>query len=415
MRLARISRRTVESMTAPVTGEARLWDTEVKGFCVRAYASGRKVYGLKYRTAQGSQRWLTLGVHGSSMTPDEARAAAKKALAGVVGGHDPSAKKAEARRALTVAQLIDRYLADGPATKPDKRASTWKTDASNLNRHVRPLLGRRLVDELAPSDCARFVTEVASGKTRADFKTGQRGRAIVRGGSGTAGRALGTMASMFAWGVSQGLTKANPAVGVKLERRASRERFLSPKELAKLSDSIDAAEASRTIPSSHADIFRLLILTGARRSEISGLRWSEVDLDRRQLVLPPERTKSGGKTGTRRILLNAASADILMKRKATGEFVFPSADPDRPVTALQKSWVKVRRQASLEGLRIHDLRHSFASLALGQGASLALIGKALGHSSPRVTERYAHLTDDPLRDLVDGVEAALARSEGRGG
>lgn len=402
--MTKITKRTVDALVA-TDRERRLWDSELKGFCLRAYPTGRKVYAIKYRTAQQRQRWHSIGPHGSPWTPDDARAEAWRLLNAIAHGKDPAADKAARRGHLTVGELIDAYLSDGPSSKPDKRASTWATDASNLNRHVRPLLGRRVASEVTATDCARMVADITAGKTRADEKTGSRGRAIIKGGAPTAARVLGTTGAMYAWAVQQGLVSDVPTRGVKTAQPASRERFLSPAEARRLLATLAEMETGGRLSTTHADIFRLLLMTGARRSEISGLRWSEVDLERGRLTLPPERTKAGGKTGTRRITLSGPAVALLRERKGTRDgLVFPSSrDREKPAAALQKVWNRVRTEADLPALRIHDLRHSFASMALARGASLPLIGKALGHSSPRVTERYAHLADDALRALADGV------------
>ncbi|WP_288758791.1 site-specific integrase [uncultured Brevundimonas sp.] len=402
--MAKISKRTVDGLESRGK-EERIWDDELKGFCVRAYPTGRKVYAVKYRTAQQQQRWHTIGTHGSPWTPDTARAEARRVLNAVVQGEDPAAAKAERKKDMTVAQLIDAYLQDGPASKPGKRESTWAIDASNLNRHVRPLLGRRIGRDLSSGDCSRLVADITAGKTRKDERTGPRGRAIVKGGAGTAARVLGTTAAMFAWAKGQGLIDTIPTHGVRAPLGLAKERFLSPKEAERLLQTIAVMTEERRLTDTHADIFRLLLLTGARRSEISGLRWAEVDLERCRLTLPPERTKAGGKTGVRRITLSRGALAVLTARRTSdGVFVFPSSkDATKPSSALQKAWNRVRSEAGLSDVRIHDLRHTFASLALAKGASLPLIGKALGHSTSRVTERYAHLADDAMQALVENI------------
>jgi len=198
------------------------------------------------------------------------------------------------------------------------------------------------------------------------------------------------------------MARSNPAKGLKLPAQRSLERFLSREEAARLLATLDAMEAESTVSSAHADIVRLLLLTGARKGEIVGLRWSEVDLERRRLVLPPERTKAGGKTGVRRIPLSRGAADILRKRSNEFDFVFPSVrNPKAHTTEMQSSWEAIRKRAELPDVRLHDLRHTFASFAVADGESLFLIGKVLGHASMAMTERYAHLADDPLQALAE--------------
>ena len=187
VRKIRITKRAVDSMTAPSEGEARIWDTDLKGFLLRVYPTGRKVYAVKCRVGR-LQRIHTIGEHGSPWTPDMARKAAAEAIRLARAGRDPSAEKKAAKAALTVADLIDRYLADGPATKPAKRASTWAIDASNLDRHIRPLLGRKIANAVSKADAARSIRDIADGKTAKNERTGPRGRARVTGGEGVARR-----------------------------------------------------------------------------------------------------------------------------------------------------------------------------------------------------------------------------------
>ena len=390
-RKARISKRTVDAMPIPETGELRLWDTDLKGFFLRVYSTGRRVYALKYRLGP-LQRIYTVGVHGSPYTPEGARTAAEIALRRVADGEDPAIAKKEAREALTVRQLIDAYLTDGPATKPAKRASTWRDDGSNLKRHILPLLGRKVANAVSKADAARAVKDITVGATAVDEKSEKkRGRAIVTGGEGVARRTRTTAAAMFAWGIEHGLVKANPFAGVKLSAAPMRERFLSRKEAADLLQALLDVEAEKLVHPSFCDAIRLLMLTGARKTEILGLTWSEVRVERQLLILPPARTKAGGSTGERRIVLSPPALEILTKRRPEGVeegvYVFPAIRGDGHIIGVRRAFAKACAKAKLAGLRIHDLRHSFAFFAIADGASLVLIGKLLGHASTRTTER----------------------------
>lgn len=412
---ARISKRTVDAVPKPRTGEARLWDTEVKGFFLRVYPSDRRVYALKYRVGR-LQRIFTIGVHGSPLTPEEARDAALDALTAVRAGEDPGAAKKAARDALSVAELIDRYITDGPATKPAKRASTWECDASNLNRHIRPLLGQKIADQVSKSDAARAVRDIGDGRTAAVGKSEKkRGRVVVKGGVGVARRTRITAAAMFSWGIEHGLAKANPFSGVKLTAAPTRERFLSREEAGRLLDTLTSMVTAKELSPIFADAIRLLLLTGARKTEILGLTWSEVSFERSCLVLPPERTKAGGKTGERRIVLSPPALEILSRRNPKGakptDFVFPALKGEGHAMGVRRAFGRVLKAAKVEPLRIHDLRHSFASFAIADGASLYLVSKLLGHSASAVTERYAHLSGDPLQDAAAAVGARLMPTE----
>jgi integrase len=413
---AKLTKRTVDAVQPPTTGDLEVWDTELKGFCLRVTSKGSKSYALKYRLGS-AQRWWTIGKHGSPWTPDTARDAARTALNKVADGIDPAADKRLTREALTVGALIDLYLEEGPATKPAKRASTWAIDGSNLKRHIGPLLGRKLAHLVTQADAARAVRDIAEGKTAKTTKTGPRGLARVTGGEGTARRTRTTAAALWAWGLEQGhIRGGNPFAGVKLTAAPVRERFLSRDEAGRFLDALAQQEACGALRPAFADALRLLILSGARKTEVLGLQWSEVDFERKVASLPPERTKAGGKTGVRRIHLSPAALAVLAKRydarAALNEaertaFVFPAAWGDGHAVGLRRAFVAVCKAAGLEGVRVHDLRHSFASFALADGASLFLIGKALGHANARTTERYAHLSGDPLADLAASVGARI--------
>lgn len=409
MKKQRLTKRTVDAAPVPATGEIRVWDSDLSGYCLRVYPTGRKVYAVKYRVG-GRQRWLTIGEHGNPWTPDAARDEAARVLLEAERGNDPAEAK-RSRTDLLVSELIDLYLTEGPKSRPNKRAVSWQQDRSGLTRHAKPLIGRRLAAGLTKADLTRMVADIASGKTATVEKTRKRGKAIVTGGNGTASRTYASVRAMFSWAVEEGIIPPpNPCDGVKLKLAAppSAERFLSDTQAADLWAALAALEREGEVSPRQAAIFRLLLLTGARRTEIAGLCWSEVDLEKARLVLPPERTKAGARTGERRIALNAQAVAILSdlaRTKGRDRYVFPARrGTSGHTTAEGKLWrEKVLPRAKLAGVRIHDLRHSFASFALADGASLALIGKALGHADARTTERYAKLTDDPVREMAQRI------------
>lgn len=423
-----ISLRSVASFAVPEAGEVRLWDDKIAGFCVRAYApstrspKGRKVFAVKYR-ANGRQGWHTIGELGKpwrdaagakreALTPDMARDEAERIIADAKRGDDPREAAKARRKAKTIGELIDVYLTEGPATRPAKRGSSWATDRSNLERHVRPQIGDKISTSVGKETATRMLSAVASGATAKVEKTKPRGKAVVKGGAGIAHRVLAASRAMFAWAIEHGHhAGANPFVGVKLTKRPAVERFLSNDEAASLLEVIENLEAAGEVRATHAAIFKLLLLTGARRTEIVALRWREVDLAHGLIVLPPNRTKAGEVTGERHIPLNSLAAEILGKqpRLAKVDFVFPaSKGRSGHTTTAPKVWrKKIRPAAKLQGLRIHDLRHSFASFALADGASLPMVGKALGHRNARSTERYGHLGLDPVRALSEKIAARL--------
>lgn len=413
---ARITKRAVDAIPKPEDdeGEVRLWDTDLKGYFLRVYPSGRRVYALKYRLGP-AQRIFTIGVHGSPYDPETARKAAEAALRRVANGEDPTTEKREAREALTVTALIDRYIEEGPATKPSKRQSTWENDASNLRRHIKPLLGRKVANQVTKAEAAKAIQDITNGKTKTDEKSEKlRGRAIVKGGAGVARRTRTTAAAMFSWGMEHGLVKSNPFASVKMSAPPQRAKFLSRDEAARLFAALDAVEGENSVNPAFCDAIRLLLLTGARKTEILGLKWDEVDIERKILRLPPERTKAGGQNGERRIILSSAAVAILKERKPprhkAGDFVFPAIRGNGHLVGVRRAFARVCERAELAGVRIHDLRHSFASFAVADGASLFLVRKLLGHASARTSERYAHLSRDPLQDAVAAIGKALVPS-----
>lgn len=410
----KLGKRYIDSVEPPSSGELKLWDSEVRGLFLRVYPTGKKVYAVRYRSGE-RQCTLNLGVHGSPQTPEGARAAAIEALSRLARGEDPASDRRDRRAAKSVSELIDHYLSDGPGTKPNKRLSTWETDASNLNRHVRPLLGRRLADSISNAEAAKAIGDIAAGKTACTWKsTKARGRVIVTGGDQSARRTRTTAAAMFAWGIKHGLVKTNPFRDIPLCAAPMRERFLSPGETASLLRALDEAGASGAVSGNCCDAIRLLLLTGARKTEILALRWQEVDLPRARLSLPPERTKTGGKTGRRYIALSGFAIEILSRlasNKRSSTFVFPANSTAGHLIALRRPFLRVCELADLKDLTIHDLRHTFASMAVANGHSLFAVGKALGHASTRTTERYAHLTNDPLVALANSVHESILTAD----
>ena len=406
-RKANLTKRTLDALK-PAAQDYQVWDTKVRGLGVRVYPSGARGFVLQYRNAAGRTRKLALGRYGV-LTVDKAREKATRLLAAILDGRDPSQDKRENRHAKTVGELADLYLREGSVEKPNKKLSSWETDRSNIERHIRPLLGTRLARGLTKTDVARFQSDVAAGKTAKDEKTGPRGRAIVRGGMGIASRALSVLSAMMTFGKGRGLVTDNPTNGVEPFRGRKKERFLTETEVGLLGEALVETERDASLPWVATAAIKLLLLSGARRGEILGLRWEEVDLDRGCLRL------KDSKTGAKVIRLAAAALSLLAALPRSSRWVLPAAKGSGHYVGLPKHWDAVRARAnaiaveraerdgrSLAGVpnfddvRLHDLRHSFASFAVQSGGSLFLVGKVLGHKQSRTTERYAHASDEPL-------------------
>ena len=395
----KLTKRLLDSVVRPASGETRLWDSDAKGFVARIFHNGRVSFGVKLRIGS-LQRWMTIGDLGSPWTVEQARERARYMLADAFDGIDPQLEKQEARAALTVAALIERYLSEGRMSKPNKRESSWANDASLLRRHAIPLIGKRFARDLTRQDIERMQADVAAGKTAARIKTKARGLARISGGQTSAGGLIRSFSAMMSWAVRNGLSETNPCIGVEKFKPGRRERFLTTEEARNLLAKLVVLTENAEIDESHATIIRLLLFTGARKSEILGLMWNELDLERGRIVLPRGRSKTGEKV----IPLNSASLAELTDRPRSSRYVFTSlTGSDGPTVGLYKSWEKVRQSLNLQGVRLHDLRHSFASFAAARGASLYVIGKALGHTQASTTQRYAHLSDDPVRRAAETV------------
>lgn len=403
----RLNKKTIDGFR-PRTVRYDMFDADLPNFHIRIHPSGLKTFRMKY-IAHGRQRVVQIGEHGHPWTAEEARKEGERLRGLICAGVDPLALREEterqqreaSRRAISVTTLIERWLEEGRDAAPSKRERSWATDASCLRHHIAPLLGDIPVKDLTKGDVERAQRRIAAGETARDRKTGKtRGRSIVRGGPGIARRSLAALSACLSWAIDQEIIETNVVSRVKKLPQGRRQRFLSSAEAHRLLDVVETMERECRLADGFADVIRMLLLTGARRNEIAELEWSEVDLARGLIVLPRLRSK----TGERAITLSKHAKAILSARPRNGRYVFPSSkDPSRPVIGVSRAWQRTRKEAGLPDVRIHDLRHSFASFAAAQGASLIMIGKALGHTQPSTTARYAHLSHDPIRELSDGV------------
>jgi integrase len=406
---ARIGVRNVKALTPHPSGatRVRLWDTEVKGFGVRVSASGRKTYVVKYEW-RGKDQTFTIGEHGSPWTPSTARTRALEIVREAGAGEDPGQKKKEQRTALTVSDLIEKWLAEGPISRPQKREWSWQTDRSRLRGHAAPVIGRLLATEVKRRDIEFMQAEVARGATADKNKRKGKGRVRMTGGPLVAANVVQCVSAMFGWAMDQELVEHNPCLRVKRAKANKRVRFLNDEETRRLLNTLDQMERDKEINEAHLAVLRLLLLTGARKSEISELRWSEIDWERRCIFLPVERSKTGQRDPIR---LAMPALNILLKwREKAGldnPCVFPSQNGRGVTTAADNSWKVVRARAKLENFRLHDLRHNAASVAVNEGVSLYVAGKLLGHRNASTTERYAHVAHDPIHKAAEAVASRI--------
>jgi integrase len=415
MRDRRITKRWVDSLES--TAEDRfVWDETLIGFGVRVQPTGAKSYVVKYRAGSGRgapTRRVTLGRVGI-LTPDEARALARKILAAVAHGSDPAAVKAAERRASTLREVAEIFLADHVEAK--RKPTTAAHYRSLLEKVVLPDLGSRKAEQVTTSDLAKLHAKMRDRPYQAN-------------------RMLEVVGSLYSFASKRKiLTLAfNPARGIEQYPEKGRERYLTADELFRLGDAIREAEMAglpyevdetkptakhapeqlhrRTKIGPHAAAaIRLLILTGARLREILHLKWVHVDFERGLLLL------ADSKTGKKAIVLNGPALNILATLPRVGAYVIAGqaagTDDDKPRADLNRPWRAIVKRANLNGLRIHDLRHTHASVGAGLGFGLPIIGKLLGHTQASTTARYAHLDADPLRRASEHIGSRLAAAMG---
>ncbi|HEY9080485.1 tyrosine-type recombinase/integrase [Magnetovibrio sp.] len=401
--MPKLTKKTIDA-AKPKEKDYILWDNDLPGYGLRVFPSGKKSYLVQYRH-EGRTRRFTIGLHGP-YTPDKARKKAMTLLGAIGEGADPSGDRSKAHKDTTLEKLCELYLTEGCSSK---KASTVATDKGRIERHIKPLLGKRLVRSVTQDDVIKFMNDVANGKTKTDDKTKTRGRAIVRGGKGTATRTVGLLGSIFTFAVQKGLRTDNPVHGVKKYPDKRNDRFLSPSEIGKLGAILKRAE-DEDINSTAVTALRLLIYTGCRKSEILTLKWDYIDWNARCLRLPDS------KTGQKIVPLGTPALEVLKDiEKIEGEdFVLPSSDKGKHYTGLQKVWNTIRAWEGLDDVRIHDLRHSFASVAAQGGDSLLMIGKMLGHKDPKTTQIYAHMADQALHEAAERITETISAVMNKG-
>ena len=378
-----VSNRMVDALS--VARDTVFWDRDLPGFGVRAYPSGSRVYVVRARGPDGPRR-LTIGRHGV-IGAGEARRRAALVIARVKAGEEPAAKQGAAGPANgpTVAEFAARYLEEHVALRC--KPGTAKSVRSLVRRHIVPALGNLPMAGVGPARVAEFHGRL--------YRT-----------PSTANAAVKTLSHMYAlaeaWGaVPEGTNPCRSAVMYPARRR---ERFLTDREFERLGRALDEAEVRGGASPAAIGAIRLLMLTGCRKNEILTLRWEDVDLRAAALRL------ADTKTGPRTVSLSPAAARLLagLPRAAGNPWVFPGRAKGRHLRSIDDAWKAVRGRAALDDVRLHDLRHSYASRALALGETLPMIGRLLGHSQMETTARYAHLARDTIRDSAARIADSIA-------
>jgi integrase len=388
----------VAALPPPTKGNRIRWDGG-SGFGVRVTSAGARAFVLRYRNAAGRDTQLTIG-SARDWTVAKARKRADALRHEVDTGADPLKERKTTREALTVADLADRFEVEH---LPDLRPATSRDYRAMLRRHVRPALGNDKVSDVAPKAIRDLHRKIAA---TAPY---------------VANRLVALLSKMFAFAIGEGMRTDNPAKGAKRAPEEKRERFLSPAEIARLSDAL-AAHPER----GSANAVRLLLLTGARRMEVLRATWGQFDLAKGVWLKPAATTKQ---KKDHRLPLSAPTRQLLTEMRAEADlederrqrwrlpplpFLFPGKE-GQSVTDIKHFWTAICRKAGIEGVRLHDLRHTHASILASIGLSLPIIGALLGHTQQSTTHRYAHLMDDPLRAATERLGAIVTGAVKDGG
>lgn len=381
----RLTKRSVEGLEVR-PGDYITWDCDVKGFGVRVYGTGKRTYVVQYRAGKRTRR-LTLGQHGP-LTTDEARKLAMQRLGDVARGEDPSADIQTKRRAPTVSALCDRFLEEYVAQhcKP----TTYRSYSTIIRNHVKPKLGAFLINDVKRADVAALHFDMRNTPYHAN-------------------RTLMVISKMFNVAEDWGLREegANPTRRIKKYREEEKKRYLTDQEQFRLGQVLQEVLEDGTETEHVVSAFLLLLLTGCRRNEIQTLKWEYVHYT--HLDLPDS------KTGRRRIPLPREAYDIIasLPRRDGNPYVILGITEEGHITDLERPWRRIRERAGLEGVRIHDLRHTYASVAMQDGIDPFTLKEILGHKNLTTTLRYAHLADDAVQRAAGSVASRVAGAMGR--
>lgn len=383
--MAKVTKRTVDAVE-PVKGKhVLLWDDDLPGFGVRCLPSGHKFYFLKYRTAGGRQRWLTLGQHGP-LTPETARKKALREKAAVGDGDDPSGTRQKKQRESTISAVADRYLAEHVAAH--NKPSTASEARRIVEKRIKPGLGAIKITDLSRADIKAWHQKMSATPYEAN-------------------RALACCSKMLSLAVTDWeLRSDNPCIGIKRFPERARERFFSDDELAKIGAELVTSEINRSEVPGFILLVRLLATTGMRLGEVLGLGWADVDLPGRAIRLSAAKTKAGART----VHLGAAAVAILDAVEDRSGYVVHGLDPDQPLPAssAEKAWARLRERAGIPDGRLHDLRHTAGTFAALSGANAFMVRDLLGHRTLAMTGRYVERAADMVRATADAVSNCVA-------
>ena len=369
----KLTKRIVEGVLPDREKRIVVWDTEVTGFCIRVYPSGKKTYFLQYRNKNRETHKIKLGVHGK-ITTELAREQAIKLSLNVSIGEDPSVKTSSNNKEKTLQDLAEEYLSLHAKLK--KTPKGCKEDASRLNNIILKKYGYMRVEAVSTLDLQKLHSQLQDKPYRAN-------------------RIRSLLSKMFNLAVQWGWRADNPVMGIERYQEYKRHRWLNDEESQRLFSAL-AAYHNQSV----ANAIRLLLLTGSRRNEALHATWEQFDLEKGIWTKPAHSTKQ---RKLEHLPLSSPVIEMLknMKADANSPFLFPGKIPGKPIQEIKQAWNTIRQKAGLSDVRIHDLRHTYASHLVSSGLSLSIVGKLLGHTQAATTQRYAHLADEPLREATE--------------
>ncbi len=369
----KLTKRLIDSVS-PTDTDQLMFDSEITGFALKVAPSGRKTFILKYRTASGRQRKPTIGRYGD-ITLEQARKIARDWKAKIIQGGDPSGEKRGKTGGDTLNNFAKRYFQTA-----DKKKSTLKVEQTNFRLYVEPTLGKLIIAQIKRADVQAWLNGLGEIPSAAN-------------------RTVSLLSAMFTEAERQQLREegSNPCRLVRRYSSKPRDRYLSLTELGRFMRALDTAETKELFHPSVVPALRLLLLTGARKTEVLSLKWEWVDFDRRLITLPDS------KTGPRKVYLPESAIQVLngINKLKGNPHVFWGANVGDFYKDLKKPFRRILELAEISDFRIHDLRHTHAAHAVMAGVPLNIIAKTLGHSQTRTTERYAHVDDDPALKAIN--------------
>lgn len=404
--MTKLTKRTVDAADIRET-DYFIWDDDLPGFGLRVFASGKRSYLIQYRAA-GRTRRYTIGLHGV-WTPETARQEAKAQLGRVARGDNPAEERQLDHKAITVKELCALYVADlnaglilGKGGRP-KKTTTIGTDTGRIDRHIIPLIGPRRVKDLSNADINRVLKDIMAGKTRVSVKTKKlRGKAVVRGGAGTAARTVGLLGGILTYAVEAGIIDRNPAHGIRKPKDNVRNRRLTQGEYRALGEMLRKAAENEKYAMT-VDIIRQIALTGCRRTEMIELMWTEADTEGSCLRLVD--SKEGA--SIRPIGLPVVEYLEERRKDQTNTYVFPGQGEANAFGSFPNHWEQIFKDSPLAGVTPHVLRHSFASIANDLGFTEVTIAALVGHSKGSVTSKYIHTLDTALIMAADTISGYI--------